>query len=366
MNYMFPCSPIFSFLRCALENKPAPVEVLKNLDWKELELFAAKQAIVGVIYEGVKLCRLQSPDLVEKKELMKWFYAMEKKRRSFEVINQRIVELSKMFEQAGFRSCILKGQGLALMYPVVESRIVGDIDIWVEGERKAITDFVQSKTPGTFVQYHHIDFPIFKDIVVEVHYLPSQMANPLHNRRLQKYYKSKQAEQFANLNPGLGDHVCTPTKSFNAVFLLSHMMRHFFNEGIGLRQFVDYYYLLKQGFSDAEKREFCVTVKYLGMRRFASAVMWIVENVLGLDQQYVLIPSNEKAGRFLAEESLETGNFGYMDSRYTFRKHGALAAGLTDIYRDFLMARMFPSEALWKPVAKLINQKWKLKARLAK
>ena len=229
-----------SFLRSTLEGKSAPEEVVRSLDWSGLKVFAAKQAIVGVVYEGVKLCRQQYPELVEKKELLSWFYATDKKRRRFEVASQRIVELSEMFEKAGFRSCILKGQGLAQMYPVPESRIVGDIDIWVEGTRKAITDFVHSKTPGTFEQYHHIDFPIYKDVAVEVHYLPSQMSSPLHNRRLQNYYKSHQAEQFANVNSALGEHVCTPTKGFNAIFLLSHMMRHFFNEGIGLRQFIDY------------------------------------------------------------------------------------------------------------------------------
>lgn len=360
---MMTDTPVLSFLRSTLQNRPAQMDVVKNLDRMELMTFAAKQAIVGVVFEGLKLCRLQYPELVEKQEVMRWLYTIEKKRRHFETVSRRTVELSELFEQAGFRSCILKGQGIALMYPVPVSRPAGDIDIWVEGDRKAITDFVHSKTPGTFEQYHHIDFPIYKDVAVEVHYLPSQMSSPLHNRRLQNYYKSHQAEQFANVNSALGEHVCTPTNGFNAIFLLSHMMRHFFNEGIGLRQFIDYYYLLKQGFTDTEKEEFCKTASHLGMKKFSGAVMWILENVLGLDHRYLLMPPHEKAGRFLAEETLETGNFGSMDTRYTFRERGALATALTDIYRDFLLARMFPSEALWKPFAKLTNQRWKIKDR---
>jgi len=354
-------TPILSFLRSTLNGESASEEVLKTLNKKELMTFAVKQAIVGVVFEGLKQCRQQHPELVEKQDVLRWVYTIEKRRRHFEAVNRRTMELSELFEQEGFRSCILKGQGLAQMYPVPESRSAGDIDIWIEGDRKTITDFVHSKTPGSFEQYHHIDFPIYKEVPVEVHYLPSQMSCPLHNRRLQNYYKSHQAEQFANVNSELGEHVCTPTNGFNAIFLLSHMMRHFFNEGIGLRQFIDYYYLLKQGFSDAEKEEFCKMVSHLGMKRFAGAVMWILEYVLGLDHYYLLMPPHEKAGKFLAEETLETGNFGSMDSRYTFRERGALATALTDIYRDFLLARMFPSEALWKPFAKLTNQRWKIK-----
>ena len=359
---MFPIdTPILSFLRSTLKGESASEEVIKSIDRKELMSFAAKQAIVGVVFEGLKLCLMQYPELVEKKEVMRWFCATEKKRRHFETVSRRILELSELFEQAGFRSCILKGQGLSLLYPVPESRSAGDIDIWIEGDRKAITDFVHSKTPGTYEQYHHIDFPIFKDVDIEVHYLPSQMSSPLHNRRLQKYYKNHQAEQFANVNVALGEHVCTPTKDFNAIFLLSHMMRHFFNEGIGLRQFIDYYYLLKQDFSEAEKETFRKSVSYLGMRKFSGAVMWILENVLGLEHHYLLISPEEKEGMFLVEETLETGNFGFQDTRYSFREHGALATALTDIYRDFLLARIFPSEALWKPFAKLTNQRWKIK-----
>ena len=76
-------TPIMSFLRSTLEGKSAPEEVVRSLDWSGLKVFAAKQAIVGVVYEGVKLCRQQYPELVEKKELLSWFYATDKKRRRF-------------------------------------------------------------------------------------------------------------------------------------------------------------------------------------------------------------------------------------------------------------------------------------------
>ena len=354
-------NPYILFLQSTLAQECPPLDVVQQIDWDELLAFSAKQALVGVVYEGVKICRQQYPSVINRNQFYKWYIITEKKKQRLKFVNRRIEDLTGMFRQAGFRSCVLKGQGIARLYPVLESRIVGDIDIWVEGERKAITDFVHSKTPGTFEQYHHIDFPVFKDINVEVHYLPSQMSSPIHNRRLQNYYKDHQTEQFSNKCPELGENVCIPTNRFNTIFLLSHMMRHFFNEGIGFRQLVDYYYLLKQGFSESDKKDFCETVDYLGMKKFAGAVMWIEANVLGLENEYLLIAPHEKAGNFLFREIMETGNFGNLDSRYSFRRHGALATGLTDIYRDFLLARMFPSEALWKPVAKLINQKWKIK-----
>ena len=353
--------PLFVFLRSTLAQQCTPLEVVSLLDMDELLEFAAKQAIKGIVYEGLKLNRQAYPEVIQRKEVLKWAGLTEKGRRLFAIAQRRVEDLSRIFAEAGFSSCILKGQGLSLIYPVHESRTPGDIDIWVKGSREDITAFVRSKCPDVFEQYHHIDFPIFKDMVVEVHYLPAQMASPINNSRLQAYYRQQQEEQFTNRCQVLGEHVCIPTKTFNAIFLLSHMMRHFFNEGVGLRQLVDYYYLLKQGFTATEKTEFATTVKHLGMEKFAGAVMWIEMNVLGIDRDHLLIPPLEKTGRLLFEEILGTGNFGYLDKRYTFREKGILACALTDVYRDFLLAKMFPSEALWKPYAKLVNQQWKIK-----
>lgn len=356
-----PPSPYISFLRYTIAQKCVPKDLLEKIDWKKLMQFAVKQSLVGVIYEGVKTCKSRYADSIGKKDLLSWYLTSEKSRKSYAIVGQRISELTKMLNDAGFKSCILKGQGVALMYPVVESRSVGDIDVWIDGSRKDITLFVHSKFPKAFEQYHHIDFPVFKDITVEIHYLPSQMSCPLHQARLQRYYRKHQQEQFGNLCPALGENVSVPTKQFNAIFLLSHMMRHFFNEGIGLRQLVDYYYLMKQGFAGSEKKEYADTVDYLGMKKFAGAVMWIETTILGLSPEFLLTAPHEKAGIFLYHEILETGNFGVYDTRYTFRKKGFWATALTDIYRDFLLARMFPSEALWKFYAKVVNQKWKIK-----
>ena len=354
-------NPILVFLQNALRQESAPKEIISQIDWRVLLDFSVKQAILGVVYEGMKISRRQYPDIVGKGLFLSWGVVIDRQHRRFNVYRKKVQELSDMLKCAGFRTCILKGQGLSLMYPVPESRVSGDIDIWVEGSRKSITQYVHSITPHTFAQYHHIDFPYFKEVMVEVHYLPSQMSSPIYNARLQRFYKNNQPEQFSHFCPELGEGVCIPTKSFNAIFLLSHMMRHFFNEGIGLRQLIDYYYLMKMGFSKEEKNDFCKTVHYLGMEKFACAVMWIEQHVLGIEEDYLLIAPNEKAGVFLYEEISKSGNMGYYDQRYTFRKNGAWSRAMTDVYRDFALAKMFPSEALWKPLAKLVNQKWKVR-----
>ena len=82
-------------------------------------------------------------------------------------LNDAAIQVSEWFRKKGFRTCILKGQGNALMYPNPYSRTPGDIDIWVEGGDKRVISFVRSISPLEKACYHHIEFPSYKGVEVE-------------------------------------------------------------------------------------------------------------------------------------------------------------------------------------------------------
>lgn len=49
----------------------------------------------------------------------------------------------------------------------------------------------------------------------------------------------------------------TPTQSVNVVYQMCHLFNHYFHEGIGLRQLMDYYFALKLWHNDCtEKKDF--------------------------------------------------------------------------------------------------------------
>ena len=131
------------------------------------------------------------------------------------------------------------------MYPNPYSRTPGDIDIWVEGGDKRVISFVRSISPHEKACYHHIDFPSYKGVEVEVHYRPSFLLCFWHNRKLQKYYERVKEEQFSHrVMFSEQREVAIPTVEFNLIFQLTHIFSHLMNEGIGLRQLLDYYYVL--------------------------------------------------------------------------------------------------------------------------
>ena len=243
----------------------------------------------------------------------------------------------------------------------------GDIDIWVEGKRNIITEFVKKRTPKVFEQYHHIDFPIFKDISVEVHYTPGMIFAPQYNKKFQMYCIRKNVKKGSHgvdLPDGIGN-INVPTKSFNAVYQMVHIMNHFFVEGIGLRHFVDYYYVLRKLKEDsiAMRDNLGVTqlFKDFGLLRFAGGVMWIEKECLGLEDKFLLVEPDERRGKVILEEMLEGGNFGHHDERYKSRNKGYLARGITDVYRLLKLATVFPTESMWKIYRKIGNQWCKIK-----
>lgn len=317
-------------------------------DWTAIYKESERQAILGVMLLGIDA--LPNEQRPPKGLLLNWIGVGEAIRQQNKLVNQRCRELIKFLGEANKRYCILKGQGNALMYIEPYSRNAGDIDVWLDGEKKQIVDYVHSLYPNINVQYHHMDFPIFEDVEVEVHYYPSFCYNKFHNKRLQKYFQDCSAQQFSNYVKwnDVEEDVCVPTITFNLVFQLSHMMRHFFTQGIGLRHAIDFYFLLCQELTESDKGVAVGVMKRCGMYKFLCAIMWIETEVFGLHKNSDLAPSNEKVGRMVLQEMMKGGNFGW---NYNHNSGSLIARYYGQMFYRIRYIKEFPSEPLWRPIA---------------
>ena len=233
----------FDFLRFCISSAKEIPGSLKEADWKELYAIAQKQALLGVLFYGIR--RLPKELAPEQKLLMQWMVMAEQIRKQNIKLFQDSVKVCKNFENKGFANCILKGQGNALLYPDPYMRTPGDIDIYLSGGRRKIMKYVDQVCPNQVMRYHHVDFPVMKT-AIEVHFTPSYMFCPIHNRRMQKWFEEVMGEQCnhrVSLPDGYGE-IHVPQVSFNVIYILSHLYRHIFTEGIGLRQLLDYYYVV--------------------------------------------------------------------------------------------------------------------------
>ena len=360
------------FLRyCLSPNSTLPYNP-ECIEWKGLMGWAEQQAIVGICFGGIE--KLKKSDInIPFSILMEWIGYANKIEQQNHIVNKRCVELVKEFENAGFRCCLLKGQGNALLYDVgckkeggrYKSllRQPGDIDLLVYGGRKMVTQYVRGRYPHTKTAYQHIDYPVFKDVEVELHCLPIYVNNPFYNYRLQKWFNKRIGDKcvMVELPDGIGS-IPIPLNEFNIVYQLTHIMHHFFDEGIGLRQMMDYYYLLRKAKDDGryKKEDVRETLKYLNLYKFAGAVMYIMKEVLGLEDKYLIVSVDERRGKTLQKEILKGGNFGHysgLDQKNAFKKY------FQKTWRNMKLVKEYPAEALCEPFFRTWHFFWRLRHR---
>lgn len=319
-------------------------------EWLSLYDESIKHAISGVLIGAVE--KLPEDQRPLPPLLYTWIGTTVQIESRNTQLNQRCTEVQTMFAEAGFETCILKGQGNALIYPNPLRRQSGDIDIWVNGKAKDILSFLATKCDiqKQVIGYHHVEFPIFNDVEVEVHWRPSWKSSPLHNQRMQKWFKEQADAQFNHLDERSGMHV--PTWEFNVIYLLQHMYLHIFQEGLGLRQVMDYYYLLHSAEDKLiiENGKLRSTLKYLGLWKFAGAAMYVMQEVFALDEKFMIAPVDKRRGTFLLEEIMRSGNFGRYDerNRELSQKKG-ISRSLARLKRQYRYLRDYPVEVLCAP-----------------
>ena len=445
MNDITAC---FAFLRYSLGKKENMSRVITGMDWQELYSFASKQALLGLCFDGIERLGKEYPEELKQNPigrelLMTWMGKAQQIRRQNMKVNAVAGKLFAMLREDGMRCCILKGQGNALMYPNPYSRTPGDIDVWIDASRERIMEYARKTFElGDDIRLQHLETSL-DGVPVELHFFPCSMNNILYHARLQKWFRRNadlQCSHIVGLPDGAGD-IAIPTTAFNVVYQLCHLYHHFFDEGVGMRQIIDYFLVVndfsknvflntdlsnhpvplsKEGstFSPSpsssgsgdvtapsrcseplrskdggpskvspdcagwdrlaiEEDNSAVTssastalvvvqreLKYLGLWKFAGAVMYVLKEVLGLSEEKMIVPMDEKRGNLLLAEILDGGNFGKHFTKYAGFTHQSMGKKyFLKIWRNMHFVRYYPAEALSEPIFRTWHFFWRLKHR---
>lgn len=368
---MAQSSGIFLFLRYSLGDKVDMSMVVANMDWRQLYTFASKQAILGICFDGIERLGEEYPEELKKNPierdlLMTWMTKAQQIRRQNVKVNGVAAKLYSKFREDGLRCCILKGQGNALMYLNAYSRNPGDIDVWVNASRGQITEYAKKHFElGDDIRYQHIETSV-DGVPVELHFFPCTMNNPIYNARLQKWFKRNvdlQCSNVVSLPDGIGE-IAIPTTAFNVIYQLAHLYHHFFDEGIGMRQIIDYYYVVNNDELLVIRETFQRELKHLGLWKFAMAVMYVLHEALGISEEKMIVPMDEKRGKLLLAEILNGGNFGKHFTKYRhFTQQGMAKKYFLKIWRNMHFVRYYPAEALSEPFFRTWHFFWRMKIK---
>lgn len=318
-------------------------------------------------------------------------------------------KMVEQYEHDGLQCCILKGQGNLLNYSedLKLRRNPGDIDMWCiapqEGlpiamqtgkdkveyvlyyGRKAVREYVmmQRRLAGNdekpIVRYHHIDAPNIDGTPIEVHFRVGHINSPLRNIRMQRWF-DEQTDVCMNNKTHLGFAI--PTPSVNVVYQMTHLFCHYFEEGVGLRQLMDYYFALRVWHNDImeymdlqsqgmwteglgipimSKEEVISVLRSFGMGKFASAVMWVLHEVFAMPTLYYICEPNEKEGQKLLAEIMRGGNFGQYDDRGKSMKNGGtIPHAIWKLKRVMRLVSSYPEEALCEPFFRVYHLIWRM------
>ena len=174
------------FVQFSIGQKAQLSRKLSTDDWRYLFNESQRQSLLGVFMDGVE--RLVAMGEPKPSDLMKWIGLVLSIERRNELLDAKAAELTDSLAKDGFRSCVLKGQGYALLYPNPHRRQSGDIDIWVEGSRDKILGYLKRKYTVHNPVIHHVDVEVFDDVPVEVHFIPSYTYNPFRYRKFKKFF----------------------------------------------------------------------------------------------------------------------------------------------------------------------------------
>ena len=469
---------IFDFLIYCLGKKENMSRVITGMNWQQLYSFASKQALLGLCFDGIERLGKEYPEELKRNPigrelLMNWMGKSQQISRQNMKVNTVASKLYSMLREDGLRCCILKGQGNALMYPNPYSRTPGDIDVWIDASRERIMEHAQKKFElEDDIRLQHLETSL-DGVPVELHFFPCSMNNPIYHARLQKWFRRNADLQCSNvvcLPDGIGE-IAIPTTAFNVIYQLTHLYHHFFDEGIGMRQIIDYFLVVndfsKNVFLDTDLSNHPVNfsnhpvplskegstfspspsssgsgdvtapsrcseplrskdggpskvspdcagwdrldaigaskpspncagwdrltiegdnsagsttvvtssastaldvvqreLKYLGLWKFSGAVMYVLHEALGLPEEKMIAPMDEKRGKLLLAEILNGGNFGKHFTKYGhFTQQGMAKKYFLKIWRNMHFVRYYPAEALSEPIFRTWHFFWRLKHR---
>ena len=347
----------FELLQIALGNRERLSVVPSAEEWTEIYAESERQAVTGILLHGIE--KLPAEQRPAKVFLLQWIGVGEIIKQQNSLLNGRCKELTSNLSAAGLYSTILKGQGIAQCYPesLQKLRQPGDIDVYVDcGLRKALEYAESLGQKNVEWDYKHLHLKVWDDTEVELHYHVEVLLNLWKNRKLQKWFAAHTEQLYGHTD---STDLITPAVEFNVFYILLHIYRHFLYEGVGFRQVIDYYYVLRtvQG-SRFKVQEYVNAVGEFGMVKFAKGLMWVMHEALGMSREWMLWEPDEKEGRYILEQVMLGGNFGHHDERlkHSGGKLGAVKAILT---HNIHLLTHYPSDVIWAPVWIVWHKLWK-------
>ena len=325
-------------------------------DFESIVTQAEYQAVQGLLLDGLEnIPKAQRPPIPQILRLAGTVcQQMEQVNRMHIAV---IGKINTALAEAGIKAVFMKGQITGSRWPNPLHRSPGDIDFLVAPDdfERTLDVLDRIGKVDRNLEHEHHGMAYVDGVQLEPHYKIHNYQCPSTDRAMNEMaLKMLKSTEF---KAEMGDcevYVFPPT--FESVFLISHIVNHIYEEGLGLRQIVDYAMLLKHEYERIDWQIHDDYLKRIRMKRAWRIVTCLCQDYLGMQNLWSFTDKEHKWAERLVADVMHVGNFGR--AAYVFRHDSAwhqLQNYLWVLRRVFKMGFVCPSEAMWWPISKLLR-----------
>lgn len=348
---------------CSFPSEPKPEE------WNALFELSKKQTVAGICFSAIKDLKASGNGTTNLNRILyvSWLALSANIQKEYNHHCKVIGTVDDCLSHDGIPHYFMKGLSCGARYRHPEMRQCGDIDFVVSGkdyDRTMRSLSKIGKIDADLLHEHHGE-AIVDGVVLEPHYKMHSFENSANDRYMD-FLQSWLFDNKEHRTASIGECSSIPVMplTLESVFLLGHMVYHVYEEGLGLRQVVDYAMFLNKSYADIDKELHEEWLQKMNMKRAHKIFVRICEKYLGVSTEicgYSYSTAELKFADELMEDIMRVGNFGRAEYEFDHSSaKGALNNYLWITRRAMRLRYLCPSEAWAWPVKKF-SRFWKKK-----
>lgn len=306
---------IYTFIKIAYNKEP--VEAIVSCDWYALLELAAKEGVKGVVWQGIEIQKNAGRVVMDLDSMLEWWGQSRNTEAETKEMYEKSVEYAEKL--LPYKCVVLKGIDYSRYWSNPLNREFGDLDHWSGEEFDAIN--AKAKEIGAKVsdggyKHNHVSYD---GLTVENHRYFTEFKGTKQGKETEKLLRDIIGDTFRPIN---GTALLSPNENFTAIFMLRHAQLHFLDEGMSLRQVLDWQFFLSAEQNNVNWDIVIPAMKKMGMMRFASALTQMCVKRTGLNIEKFCLDKFENS--YISEsllDKLENDIIGDQPDIYDMRLH---------------------------------------------
>lgn len=343
----------FELVKAGLWEKEVWLSQFDNIDYEEVYRLAVEQSVVGLVAAGIEhVTDVKIPQNVA----LSFVGDTLQLEQQNKAMNGFVAQLIEKLRKEDVYTILVKGQGIAQCYERPLWRASGDVDLLLSDinyeKAKNVLLPLAIDVEQEYESFKHIGMTMKGGYVVELH-------GTMHSRlskRVDRGNDGAQKDVFygGSVRSWLNGNtqVFLPGINNDVIFVFTHILHHFYIEGIGLRQICDWCRLLWT-YKDSLNRGLLESrIRKMGLMTEWKAFAALAVDRLGMPVEAMPLYSYDRKWSKKAEKIisfvLETGNFGHNREREVAKTYmgGKLASTFRKL-KDFgHHMRIFPVDSV--------------------